>query len=99
MRQVAEEDEGVRVRVVQLIPDELARVRADEVRDERGLAGAGVGRDERDWVGQIREQALGQSRAREERRRGPRRQELRAQKERGLRRLPLGGRRRRCCWL
>jgi hypothetical protein len=99
VRQVAQEDEGVGVRVVQLIPDELARVRADEVRDERRLAGAGVGRDERDGVGQIREQSLGQPRAREQRRRGPRRQELRAQKERGLRRLPLGGRRRRCCGL
>jgi hypothetical protein len=38
VRDVAEEDGRVCVRAIELIPDELARLRADEVGDERGLA-------------------------------------------------------------
>ena len=38
VREIAEKDRRVGVRVIELIPDVLARVRADEVGDERGLA-------------------------------------------------------------
>src|ERR1044072_7167513 len=81
VRDVAEEDERVRVGLVELIPDERGAARAYEVRDEGGLAGAGGRRDERDGVREVLLQALGQARARQERRRGARRQELRAQEE------------------
>jgi hypothetical protein len=96
VRDVAEEDEGVCVRVVELIPDELLRVCADKVCDERGLARAGVGGDERDRVREVLQQTLDEARARQQRRRGARRQQLCAQ-EKGRRGGSSPARRRRGC--
>jgi hypothetical protein len=45
-REVAKEDEGIRVGMIQLIPDEFAFVCAKEVRDKRRLSGAGIRGDE-----------------------------------------------------
>src|SRR2546423_10317288 len=79
VRDVAEEDERVGVRLVELIPDEGALARADEVGDECGLARTCGRCDERDGVREVLLHALRQTRSRQERRRGARRQKLRAQ--------------------
>jgi hypothetical protein len=64
VREVAEEDERVGVRVVELIPDELPGLLADEIRDQRGFTRAGGGGDERDRVREVGLEALRQTRAR-----------------------------------
>src|ERR1044072_9369270 len=81
VRDVAEKDERVGVGPIQLIPDERVCASAYEVCDERGLARAGRRGDERDGVREVLLQALRQARAWQQRRRGARRQQLRAQEE------------------
>ena len=101
MRQIAEEDERVGVRVVELIPDKASVARAYEVGDERGLARPGGRGDERDGVPEVLLETLGESRARQQRGRGARRQKLRPEEEGGeyrrrrrRRARGVGGRRR-----
>ena len=92
VRDVAEEDERVCVRPVELIPDEGALARAYEVGDESCFAGACGSRDERDGVREVLLHALCESRSRQERRRGARRQKFRAQEECRQLRSRRGGR-------
>ncbi len=92
VRDVAEEDERVGVGLVKLVPDEGARARAHEVGDERGLSRPRGRGDERDGVREVLLQPLDEARARQKRRRGARRQKLRAQEEGGQLRHEAGGR-------
>jgi hypothetical protein len=63
VREIFEEDKRVGVRVVELIPDELACVCLDEARDECSFTGASGGGDERDRVREVGLEAFDQARA------------------------------------
>src|SRR5882672_9129964 len=60
--EVAKKHRRIRIRVVKLVPDKFSLVSSQEVRDQGGLSGAGIGRDHGQGIAEICQQTIRKSR-------------------------------------